>query len=94
MAIVVKFEVNGMDVAKYESVIKELEKSGLGHPEGRLYHVAYGDKKKLQVIDVYESQAKLDAFGSKLVPILQKHGVAAKPEPIEAHNIIVPKGKK
>ena len=38
--------------------------------------------------DVFESQAKLDAFGAKLMPLLQKLGIQAKPTVLEVHNII------
>jgi hypothetical protein len=40
------------------------------------------------VIDVFESQAKLDAFGAKLMPILQDMGIEAKPTVFEVYNII------
>ena len=34
--IVVKFDVNNMDAAKYDEVIRRLEEIGQGAPEGRL----------------------------------------------------------
>jgi integrase len=40
------------------------------------------------VIDVYESQAKLDAFAAKLLPILQEMGIEAKATISEVYNII------
>jgi hypothetical protein len=88
MAILVKFDVAGMDSAKYDEIISRLEKVGQGAPDGRIYHVCYGDKQRLQVMDVYESPANLEAFGAKLMPILQQLGVAAKPEVVEIYNII------
>ncbi len=44
-----------------------------------MYHICYGDTESLQVIDVFESTAKLEAFGAKLMPILQDMGIEAKP---------------
>jgi hypothetical protein len=89
MAIVVKFEVRNMDSGKYDRIIQDLAGIGQGAPAGRNFHVSYGDKGRLQVIDVYESPAALEAFGAKLMPILKKHGVEATPEVLgEAHNII------
>jgi len=41
--------------------------------------VSFGDKQCLAVIDVFESPAKLEAFGARLMPILQKYGVNARP---------------
>ena len=53
-----------------------------------MYHICYGDRQRLQVIDVFESQAKLDAFGAKLMPILRDMGIEAKPTVFEIYNII------
>src|SRR5689334_18641517 len=79
MAIVALFEVEGATAAKYDEVIRRLTDIGHRVPDGQLYHICYGDKQRLQVINVFESQAKLEAFGAKLVPILQQLGIEAKP---------------
>ena len=88
MAIVVMFEVNGASSSKYDEVIRRLEQIGQRVPDGQLYHVCYGDRQRLQVIDVFESQAKLDAFGATLAPILREMGIEAKPTVFEVYNII------
>ena len=88
MAVIAMFEVEGANAAKYDEVISRLTELGLRVPDGQLYHVCYGDKDRLQVIDVYENQAKLDAFGAKLVPLLQEMGIQAKPAVHEVYNII------
>ena len=38
------------------------------------------------MINVFESPAKLDAFGAKLMPILQEMGIEAKPTVFEIYN--------
>ncbi|MFQ5650295.1 MAG: hypothetical protein ACE5IY_10175 [bacterium] len=88
MAILVMFEVDGATASKYDEVIRRLTEIGLRVPDGQRYHIAYGDRQRLQVIDVFESQAKLDAFGEKLMPILQEMGIEAKPTVFEVYNII------
>jgi len=88
MAILVTFEVTGASASKYDEVIRRLTEIGQRVPGGQMYHVCYGDKQHLQVIDVFESQAKLDAFGAKLGPILQDMGIEAKPTVFEIYNII------
>ena len=88
MAIIAMFEVNGATSSKYDEVIRRLTEIGQRVPDGQLYHICYGDKQRLQVIDVFESQAKLDAFGVKLMPILQEMGIEAKPTVSEIYNII------
>ena len=88
MAIVVMFEVNGANSSKYDEVIRRLTSIGQRVPDRQMYHICYGDRKRLQVIDVFESQAKLDAFGANLMPILQDMGIEAKPAVFEVYNII------
>lgn len=88
MAILAMFEVEGATASKYDEVIRRLTEIGQRVPDGQMYHVCYGDRQRLQVIDVFESQAKLDAFGAKLGPILQEMGIEAKPSIFEVYNII------
>ena len=88
MAILAMFEVNGATAAKYDEVIRRLTAIGLRVPDGQLYHVCYGDRQRLQVINVFESAAKLDAFGARLMPILHEMGIEAKPTVAEVYNII------
>ena len=88
MAIVAMFAVEGATAAKYDEVIRRLTEMGQRVPDGQMYHICYGDRQRLQVIDVFESQAKLDAFGAKLMPMLQEMGIEAKPTVFEVYNII------
>ena len=88
MAIIALFEVEGSTAAKYDEVIRRLTEIGQRVPDGQMYHVCYGDRQRLQVINVFESPAKLDAFGAKLMPILQEIGIEAKPTVFEVYNII------
>ena len=88
MAIVVMFEVDGATSSKYDEVIRRLTEIGQRVPDGQMYHICYGDRQRLQVIDVFESPAKLDAFGAKLMPILQEMGITAKPAVFEVYNIM------
>jgi hypothetical protein len=88
MAIIAMFEVNGADSTKYDEVIRRLTQIGLRIPDGQMYHVCYGDKNRLQVIDIFENAAKLDAFGAKLMPILKDLGIEAKPTVFEVYNVI------
>lgn len=89
MAIVAKFEVQDMPADRYEEVLRRLEEVGQGAPKGRLYHVSYGSTDNLQVIDVYDSPESMQAFGQKLVPILQGLGIHAQPDVQEVHKAIL-----
>ena len=88
MTIIAMFEVKGATAAKYDEVIQRLTAMGLRVPDGQMFHVCYGDNQNLQVIDVFESVAKMEAFGAKLAPILKEMGIEAKPTVLNVHNII------
>jgi quinol monooxygenase YgiN len=60
----------------YERVIKELEESGAGDPEGRRMHTAYGDKN-VYMFEVWDSQEQFDQHGERLFATLQGAGVDA-----------------
>ena len=88
MAIVAIFEVKGADSSKYDEVIRRLTAIGQRVPDGQMYHICHGERHNLQVIDVFESPAKLEAFGAKLLPILNEMGIEAKATISEVYNII------
>jgi hypothetical protein len=91
MSFVLTFDPagNGMSASKYDEVIKKLKAAGQGNPEGRLYHVAYGDSNDLHVTDVWDSLENFEAFGKTLMPILQEMEVdPGQPQPKYVHNII------
>ena len=83
MAILVMYEISEMDTSKYDEATRRLMET-----DERKYHVCYGDRQRLQVLDVFESQAKLDAFNEKLGPILQDVGIEGKTTVFEIYNII------
>lgn len=89
MAFVMRFAPQGMTTAKYEDCIKRLEQAGAGSPEGRLYHVCFGDPNNLRVSDIWESREAFERFGQTLKPILADLGFdTVEPEFFEVHNII------
>jgi hypothetical protein len=88
MAIIVHFDVTGMDSEKYAQILRRLEAAGAGAPSGRLQHTCYGPKDQLVVVDVYDSPHSFEAFGATLVPILKALGLEATPRIHEVHNII------
>ena len=44
-------------------------------PDGQTHHIYYGDRQNLQVIDIFESPAQMEAFGAVLMPIRQELGI-------------------
>ncbi len=60
----------------YQKVIGDLEKSGAGEPEGRLYHAAYGEDD-VQMFEVWRSEEDFDAHRDRLFVTLQGVGLDA-----------------
>lgn len=58
-------------------------------PDGLLSHAVFAIEDGVKVIDVWETKDNFEAFGSKLIPALQKAGVNL-PEPkfYELHNFL------
>jgi hypothetical protein len=88
MAIIAIFDVTGATASKYDEVIRRLTAIGERVPDGQSYHVCFGDREQLQVIDVFASPAHLDGFGAKLMPILQELGIEARATIHEVYNVI------
>ena len=92
-AILVHFDGTGMSSAQYDQVVAELEKvSGKNFPAGQLFHLAYTTPGGINVIDIWESAEKFQAFGAILMPILQRAGVAPPtPAVYSLYNYVLPK---
>ena len=90
MAIIFISETND-SIDKYDEVIVLLEARGLGHPAGRLSHVAASTGDGYMVVDVWESQELLDQFAQTLVPlILETGGAAPEPRVHPVHKTVTP----
>ena len=88
------FRVPDMSPKQYHQVMIDLEKSGTGHPPGRLSHVATNADKGMIVVDTYDSPASLQSFGATLMPILVKNGVTPpQPDVFPIENEVVPPGR-
>ena len=89
MAIVLHFSPSSMTADKYYEAIDRLQDAGAASPDGRMYHVAYGSADAVQVLDIWESEEKFQAFGETLMPILGELGVdPGQPQPAEVHNVV------
>ena len=89
MAFVARFAPEGLTSDAYDKIIKRLKEAGLGSPEGRLYHVAFGDPNSLLVSDIWDTHEAMARFREKLEPILKELGVApSEPQILEVHNVI------
>jgi hypothetical protein len=88
-SILVRFTPASVTTEQYDETIQRLEKSGDWLPEGLEFHVAFEAGGKFRVSEIWDSQAQFDAFGKRLMPILEDVGIdPGKPEMLEIHNII------
>lgn len=80
----------GATTDQYDETIRRLEKSGNWLPDGLEFHVAFKSNGNLRVSEIWDSRAKFDAFGDKLMPVLKDVGIelSDKPEMLEVHNLI------
>ena len=59
-------------------------------PDGLEFHVAFQTADAFCVSEIWDSHEKFEAFGPRLMPILQAGGVelAGPPQIVEIHNIL------
>jgi hypothetical protein len=89
MALGMYFAAEKFPAEAYDEAIKRLDDAGAGAPDGRLYHFAWVVDDNIRVFDVWESEAKFQAFGETLLPILGALGTdPGQPEVYQIHNVI------
>jgi hypothetical protein len=91
MSILVRFTgAPGMTAEKYDAAMPRIEASGEFPPDGLEYHVAFSSGGSFRVSEIWGSKEQFEAFGERLMPILNESGIelAGAPEIVEIHNII------
>jgi hypothetical protein len=91
MSILVRFTgAPSMGAEKYDETMPLIEAAGEFPPDGLEYHVAFSSGDSFRVSEIWDSKEQFDAFGERLMPILNANGVelAGPPEVLEIHNII------
>ena len=84
MPVAVHIRPRQMSRDDYDHVIAELETSGHGSPEGRIFHAGYGDDQ-VQMFEVWESEDQFDAHRDELFSVIQGAGVDAGT--VEVHEL-------
>ena len=91
MSIVVRFTPPSLTTDQYDQSISKLEEAGDWPPDGLEYHVSFHVDGNLVVSEIWESKEKFEAFGERLMPILEDVGIdPGEPTVLEAHNTIRP----
>jgi hypothetical protein len=92
LSILVRFTgAPSMSDEKYDAVMPRLEESAGWPPDGLAFHVAFTSAGSFRVSEIWDSREQFEAFGERLMPILQEGGVelAGPPELCEIHNMIM-----
>ena len=90
MSILIRFAPTSRTTTEqYDDTIRRLEEAGDFPPEGMEYHVCFLAEGNVRVSEIWDSQEQLDAFGERLMPLLDEVGIdPGEPEVLEIHNII------
>ena len=91
MAICVHLVPVSMNAGQYQKAVEMVADAAGAAPAGRLYHVCFGTGVKLQVIDVWKSQAEWDDFSQYVAKASEQLGVKVASINIEpVQDIITP----
>ena len=90
MSIVVRFAPDSPTTTEqYDEVLRILDEKGQLGPDGQEFHVAFVIDGNLRVSEIWDSQEQFEAFGQRLMPILEQVGIdPGQPEIHEVHNVI------
>jgi hypothetical protein len=89
VSLLIQFSPPSLTAQQYDDAVRRLTEDGVFPADGLDYEICSGPDENLNVIQVWDSQQQLDAFGERLMPILAELGIdPGKPELLEVHNII------
>jgi hypothetical protein len=90
VSIVVRFNPTSLTRDQYDEVITRLQAQGSFPPEGLSYHIFFGPDDALRVSEVWDSHEHFEAFGARLMPILEEVGIqfSGPPDVLPVHAVI------
>jgi hypothetical protein len=89
VSVLIRFAPPSLTAEQYDSVVARLYEEGVFPAEGLDYEICFGADGNLKVSQVWDTKEHMDAFGQRLMPILQEVGIdPGPPEIVDVHNII------
>jgi hypothetical protein len=96
MPVVIVHEGPTLTRDSYEAIVRKLtggkrsrmESASDWPVDGLLMHAAGEGESGFRVVDVWESEEKLDRFVEKLQPVLEEVGVTETPEVYQTHAFV------
>jgi hypothetical protein len=91
VSVLIRFAPPSLTAEQYDTVVARLRSEGVFPADGLNYEICFGTDGNLKVSQVWDTKEQMDAFGQRLMPILQELGInPGEPEIVEVHNIIKP----
>ena len=89
MSVLIRFNPPSLTAAQYDNVVARLTEEGVLPAAGLDYEICFGSEGSLKVSQVWDTKEHMEAFGQRLMPILQEVGIdPGEPEIVDVHNII------
>jgi hypothetical protein len=90
MSVLIRFAPTASTTTEqYDETIRRLEGEGDWPPDGLEYHVCFLADGNVRVSEIWDSRGQLDAFGQRLMPVLEAVGIdPGQPEMLDIHNIV------
>ena len=89
MAVAVYFHPAALNEEQYRAVVDQLANEGPWPPDGLVHHSCFGESSSLMVYEVWENQDALEAFGQRLMPVLQQHQIdPGQPDVMPVVNVV------
>ena len=90
MSVLIRFTPTSTTTTEqYDETIRRLQDVGDFPPDGMEYHVCFLVDGNLRVSEIWDSREQLDAFGQRLMPVLEEVGIdPGEPEILDIHNVV------
>jgi hypothetical protein len=90
MSILIRFApTTSVTTEQYDESVRRLQEAGDFPPDGMEYHVCFLSDGNVRVSEIWDSREQADAFGQRLMPVLEEVGIdPGEPEVLEIHNIV------
>jgi hypothetical protein len=89
MSVLIRFAPDSLTAQQYDAAVTRLTADGVLPAEGLEFEICFGSGDHMKVSQVWDTQEQLEAFGARLMPILDDLGIdPGKPEVVDVHNII------
>jgi hypothetical protein len=89
VSVLIRFAPPSLTAEQYDGVVARLERDGVFPADGLDYEICFGTEGNLKVSQVWDTREQMDAFGRRLMPILQELGIdPGAPEVVDVHNIV------